>query len=430
MYRRLVLFGLTVVAVAVTALVIPLGLAARDIVRAERVSEIAEHGRQVAIAWQRSFERSGSDDGRPTGPLPAGPGEVTLLLPDGQVVGPAPPPAAQTLVDSARAGAAGTRDTGNAAFATTPVLLDEEGGVVLVTLDAAGLREGLMPRLAAIAAVCIALLAAAAGSAWLLARQTVRPIRRLAATADAIADGDLTARVGPSSIVEVQDVGTALNRMSGRVQELLADERASAAELAHQLRTPLTALTIDIDAVTDEEVRARLQEDALALQRTTDEIIGNARRATREGLRASCDAVRVVADRARFWQVLADDQHRATTLALPTQPVLVRLTADDLATLVDILLQNVFLHTPEGMSYDIVLAAVERGAARFTVADRGPGFPAMPDAGAGARQRPGSSGLGLSIAGRLAQASGGRLDVANSPGGGAVVTVILGPAAA
>jgi signal transduction histidine kinase len=218
--------------------------------------------------------------------------------------------------------------------------------------------------------------------------------------------------------------------MAGRVQELLAEERAGAAELAHQLRTPLTVLTVDIDAVSDDEVRARLTEDALALQRTTDEIIDNARRTTREGLRATCDAVAVVADRVRFWQVLADDQRRATRLALPGEPIIVRLTETDLATLVDILLQNVFSHTPEGAGYDVALTSEAGGAARLTVADSGSGFPARPATSPSVRLRPGSTGLGLAIAGRLAQASGGRLDLANTPSGGAVVAVILGPAAA
>ena len=85
-------------------------------------------------------------------------------------------------------------------------------GVVLVTMDSENLREGLAPRLLALAAVSAALLGFAAAAAWLLARHTARPIRDLAATADQMADGDLTARAAPSSINEVQDVSVALSR--------------------------------------------------------------------------------------------------------------------------------------------------------------------------------------------------------------------------
>jgi signal transduction histidine kinase len=121
-----------------------------------------------------------------------------------------------------------------------------------------------------------------------------------------MAAGDLTGRAATSSIPEADDVGIALNRLAGRVQELLGEERAAAAELAHQLRTPLTVLAADVDAVADPEAHQRLTEDLLTLQRTTDEIIASARRPSREGLRALCDASAVVADRAESWAVPAE----------------------------------------------------------------------------------------------------------------------------
>jgi signal transduction histidine kinase len=146
-------------------------------------------------------------------------------------------------------------------------------------------------------------------------------------------------------------VGVALNRLAARVQELLEEERAAAAGLAHHLRTPLTVLAADIDAVADPEVRQRLADDLLTPQSTTDEIITTAPQASREGLRAECDAAAVVTDRAGFWRVLADFQGRDMAVSgVDAGPLPVRLTEYDLTTAIDVLLQNVFTHTEEGVA--------------------------------------------------------------------------------
>ena len=285
------------------------------------------------------------------------------------------------------------------------------------------MHEGIEPRLLALAGLCALLLVGAGLAAWQLARRTAAPIRRLAATADEMAAGDLTVRADPSSIPEVDDVGGALNRLAARVEELLDEERTAAAELAHQLRTPLTVLAADVDAVLDPVVRQRLDEDVLTLQRTTDEIITSARRTSREGLHASCDAAAVVADRASFWAVLAEYQGRDMQVegtgggALP-----VRLTDYDLSTALDILLQNVFVHTEEGVALRLAVHGAG-GFVEVSVEDAGPGLLPMAPPG----ERTGSTSLGLAIAERLAEASGGRLERGTGPLGGARVVLVLGP---
>ena len=98
-----------------------------------------------------------------------------------------------------------------------------------------------------------------------------------------------------------------------------------------------------------------------------------------------------------------------------------RLTDDDLTTLVDILLQNVFIHSPEGTAYEVSLGSGAVGGAVLVVRDYGSGFPAIERP----TPTPGSTGLGLSIAERLAVAAGGSLRWHNDHG--AVVVVTLGP---
>ena len=426
MFGRLLRYGLGVVSVALVAMVIPLALAARDVVLADEVRDIADRARVTADAWEAA--QFAADDGEATSdvPVPPGRGDVTLILPDGTSVGPAVPAGAEALVASAAAGRPASGIVEETAVATAPAELGVGVGVVMITAPGDAWEEGLASRLAALATVSAALLLFAGVAAWSMARRTARPILEVADVAHRMADGDLAVRAEPSGITEVQNVATALNRLAARVGELLATERAESAELAHQLRTPLTVLSVDIDGVDDPDVRARLQEDVLALQRTTDEIIRHAGRAKREGLRARCDAAQVVAERVDFWRVLAEDQRRDQSVRIPPGPLWVRLSADDLATLVDVLLQNVFVHTPEGTPFEVALQPADARVV-LRVGDAGPGFEAATVTAGPART--GSTGLGLSIAERLAVASGGSLARSTGSAGGAVVTVELGPPA-
>lgn len=420
MYRRLVLFGLSVVALALIALVIPLALVARDIARSEHLAEVVAVARETSVKWQQAATEGPVSLPEVVAAVGYEDGSTTLIPPLGPSYGPAVSPVVDTAVAAARQGASSTIDTGGGAYVVDAAPLPDGVGVVVLSTTAAEMREGLLPRLAALAAVSLILLALAGAAAWMLARRTAQPIKQLATTADAIADGDLTTRVQRTSIAEINDVGRALNRLAGRVQELLADEREAVAELAHQLRTPLTVLAADIDGVTDPDIRQRLQDDLLALQRQTDEIISTVRRTSREGLRAECNAAEVVAQRAAFWQVLADDQNRTTQLSVVAESLPVRLTAQDLETVLDIVLQNVFIHTPEGVDYELDARPVAQGV-QVTLRDFGPGL-AQVD-----QHRVGTTGLGLSIATRLVAASGGSLTLRDaSPG--VSVQILLGPA--
>jgi signal transduction histidine kinase len=107
----------------------------------------------------------------------------------------------------------------------------------------------------------------------------------------------------------------------------------------------------------------RLLTDVSSVERTVSGIIQEARRPSNDGVRAACDAAEVIADRAAFWLPLAEDQDRLMTLELAPGPVPVRVSRDDLAACADILLENVFAHTPEGAAFTIRLGR-RGGAAR------------------------------------------------------------------
>ncbi len=287
------------------------------------------------------------------------------------------------------------------------------------------LRAGVDRTWAVLGALGVVLLLLALVVADRLARSLTRPVTDLAATAHRLGSGDLSARATPDGPPEVREVGDALNRLAGRIDELLVAEREAAADLAHRLRTPLTALRLDAEGLPPDD-RHRVLGDVDALNRTVDAVIAEARRPVREGLGTGCDAGAVVAGRVDFWAVLAEDEGRTLAFRPPPRPLPVRVPADDLAAAVDALLGNVFTHTPDGTPVQVDVRPQEGGGAVVTVADEGPGL----DVSAVERGRSGggSTGLGLDIARRTAEASGGALRVTSSARGTSV-TLALGPPA-
>ncbi len=351
---------------------------------------------------------------------------VTVFLGDGEVIGDQRPHSSS--VKLAELGRAFSADLpGGAREVLIPVAGRAEGtAVVRVEIPAATLTSGVTTAWLVLGALGLALLALALLVADGLARSFLRPLHSLTETATRLGMGDLAARVLPGGPPEVADAGRAVNRLGSRIQSLLHAERESVADLSHRLRTPISALRLDADDLRDTEERERVSRDVAALSRAVDQLISEARRPVREGVTAACDAVAVVVERAAFWQVLADDTDRRMDVETPGRPLPVRLTAADLANAVDALLGNVFAHTPDGTPIRVALLARPDGGALLMVEDEGPGLPG-PQVLRRGESTAGSSGLGLDIVRRSAEASGGVLRLAEGPQGGLRALVELGP---
>jgi signal transduction histidine kinase len=132
-----------------------------------------------------------------------------------------------------------------------------------------------------------------------------------------------------------------------------------------------------------------------------------------------------VAARAAFWAVLAEDQERPMTLSIADGPLLVAVSPAELADCVDALLGNVFAHTPDGAGFFVRLEQRAAGGAVLAVGDAGPGL-GDPERLRRGVSGAGSTGLGLDIARRVADESGGALSFGRSSLGGAEVRVELG----
>jgi signal transduction histidine kinase len=304
-----------------------------------------------------------------------------------------------------------------------PLNLNSQTVVVRTFVPASLVRHGVASDIATLIAVGAGMLVVAMIIADRLAQRTARPVTALASTANRLSSGDLSARASIAGPREVIEVGLAMNRLAARIKELLDSEREQVADLSHRLRTPVAALKLAAEALPRSPEAARLTEHVDVLERSVGDVIREARRGVREQVTSTCDAVAVVRERVAFWAVLAEDQGRGLGLLLPQGPGWVRVSADDLAAAVDALLENVFAHTPEGTAMSVTVE-VGRDATSVTIADEGPGIAyGAVDRG---RSGGGSTGLGLDIVKRTAEASGGCLEVGASQVGGAAMVMRLG----
>jgi signal transduction histidine kinase len=370
-------------------------------------------------------------------------GRLTIILPDGTKVGgptaagdpgsdgnDAEDPREGDNLALARKGRAFSAPARGGIEVLVPVALEADmTAVVRVLVPNSVLRRGVASAWGVEAALGITLVASAVFVADRLARTIVRPVDALAEAAGRLGEGDLSVRITPEGPPEVKQVAVAFNLLGDRVGELLDAERELVADLSHRLRTPLTVLRLDAEGLGNPEEARRLADDVDELERAVTGVIRQARRPVRHDMGPATDAAKVARDRLDFWAPLAEDQDRPFEFVgaevggenRPTGSTTVAVSADELEAALDVLLGNVFAHTPEGTAFRVEVRALSDGGISLAVEDSGPGL--SPDLVERGVSGDGGTGLGLDIARRTAEAAGGTFRVGRSAAGGARIAL-------
>jgi signal transduction histidine kinase len=410
----------------VLAFVVPLAGLVRSLAR-DRVLVTAEREAQTqAQALSVVLPEAGIEGARllvGAGSLPNDE-QLTVALPDGTMLG-AEVPRDDDFARAAEGESFRQQVPGGEAIFVPVFLVDEpSAAVVRVFVTQEELTKNVAASWAVLAALGIALIGLAAFVADRLARSIVEPVRVLSAAAHRMGEGELDVTIEPAGPPEVVEVAQAFSRLGSRIRHLISEEREAVADLSHRLRTPLTALRLDVGTVADQEVSARLGEDLDDMERTVDQVIHEARRQVREGPGVVAEVAGIVRDRLEFWGALADDQERRWASRVDSGPLWTNAHGGDGSAALDALLGNVLAHTPEGTPYSVDLSR-DGNFIVLIIEDQGPGFADLSVVERGASSS-GSTGLGLDIVRRTAEASGGDLEVGASAGGGARVVTRFG----
>lgn len=262
-----------------------------------------------------------------------------------------------------------------------------------------------------VAVIGVTLVTGAGVVCLLLARRLSRPFRELARTARQLGEGRFDIPEHQYRLPEAQQIGTALSESARQLQDMLDREREFAANASHQLRTPITALRLELEDLTywpetSPEVAAELHNALGELDRLSTAVteLLDLARGQRLGAPVTVRLADLLQDCAHRWLRRAEMDGRALLVHAPAEltGVLHHGVVDQIF---DVLIENAFSHG----SGDVVLRAEDAGThLRLSVADQG----ATPDR-AGVFERGishgGGEGIGLAVAAELATAAGATL---------------------
>jgi two-component system osmolarity sensor histidine kinase EnvZ len=272
--------------------------------------------------------------------------------------------------------------------------------------------------LAALGAIC----GIALGLSAAFALHIVRPLRDLTGAAEALAAGQ-PRPAKPGGPEEVRVLAQTFNRMLDALQESERERRTMLAGLPHDLRAPLARLKLRATLTDDPELNKALSRDAEDMARIVDQFLAYLRGEAEEAIQLqSLDAIAREAIDAQRVLGRTVALHNGTATKLPLRPIAIR-------RLIDNLLDNAFQHgaPPVGLAIE-----QENDSVVLSVRDSGNGIPATERTRA---QQPfeqldkargaAGCGLGLAIVERIARAHGGGVTLADAPGGGLNVSVVL-----
>jgi signal transduction histidine kinase len=275
----------------------------------------------------------------------------------------------------------------------------------------------------------------------LLSRTLTRPIRELTAATRAVSEGNLSLEVPVRSRDEMGELAGSFNRMSAELARSLNLRRQMTADIAHELRTPLSLILGHAEAVHDGVLPPTVEnfeiirEEALRLERLVDDLrtlsLADAGELSldREPV-ALQKLIQTIATRYRH---LANQRDITLTLNLASSLPEIPLDAGRIIQVLTNILDNALRHTPNDGKIIISAKTVE-GNVEVSIQDSGPGAPEsdLPHlfdrfyrADSARDRASGGSGLGLAIARSIIEAHQGNIWAENGTNGGLRIVIML-----
>ncbi|MGJ5827463.1 ATP-binding protein [Streptomyces ossamyceticus] len=291
----------------------------------------------------------------------------------------------------------------------------EKDEVVTVEESRSAVSREVGRTLLIIAAVALLAVVAAVLLAVRQANRLASPLTDLAETAERLGSGDPRPRHKRYGVPELDRVADVLDASAERIGRMLTAERRLAADASHQLRTPLTALSMRLEEITLTDDPATVKEEAhIALaqvERLTDvveRLLTNSRD-PRNGSAVAFELDEVIKQQLEEWRPAYRSAGRAIVSSGKRHLQAVG-TPGAVAQVLAALIENSLMH---GGGTVALRTRVTGNQAVIEVTDEGPGVPA--DLGARIFERAisgrNSTGIGLAVARDLAEADGGRLEM-------------------
>lgn len=311
---------------------------------------------------------------------------------------------------------------------TTPVV--DEGrvvGAVRISAGTADIAAEVRESWLRLALLGVVVVASGLVLAWLLARPLVRQIDRLGEAARRLGRGEHGARAPEEGPAELQQLARSFNHMAASVTGSLESQREFVANASHQLRTPVTAIRLRLEAIAREGGSAAAQaekaeDDLDRLNALVDDLLALARASAPQPSGGAVDVAELAAEAATRWAERAARAGTRIELGADGEST-VWADRQDLSHVLDNLLDNAFRYTPRGTEVRVQTTGRD-GCVVLAVSDSGPGIAPEDRAriferfyrGANGRRAGPGTGLGLAIVDALVRRWGGSVELTEAPG--------------
>jgi signal transduction histidine kinase len=338
------------------------------------------------------------------------------------------------------------------------LLLSAIGAATLITKLLGGYGSGIPASVGPVALLIIAFVVVFFAAAM---RRIAFPLGDIVEAANRVAGGDYSARINEHGPPSVRTVGAAFNSMAGRLEAQDRQRRNLMADIAHELRTPLSVIQGRLEGLLDgvyprdDVTLSAVIEETSLLARLVDDLrtLANAESGMLTLQKEPTDFTVLVLDVVKSFSDEAQQRGVTVKFDVPSDLPLLSIDPVRIREVVVNLLSNALHHTPAGGVVSIAAVAERRpfdgaqgrpelvegrapsperrhvDAVKVTVSDTGPGIapedlPKVFDRFYKGRTSKGS-GLGLTIARNLVAAHGGDIRAENWQGGGAIITFTL-----